>query len=95
MTGELGASVSGSLNHTAPTTNKKESPPHQKSYACDRIVIHMSTNHCILKLMKNNRESLQMWPVSKTEELFLIIIIIIIVICYSQILISHLFVNMF
>lgn len=44
MTGELGASVSGSLNHTAPTTNKKESPPHQKSYACDRIVIHVSTN---------------------------------------------------
>lgn len=44
MTGELGASVSGSLNHTAPTTNKKESPPHQKSYACDRIVTHVSTN---------------------------------------------------
>lgn len=44
MTGELGASVSGSLNHTAPTTNKKESPPHQKSYACDRIVTHLSTN---------------------------------------------------
>lgn len=54
MTGELGASVSGSLNHTAPTTNKKESPPHQKSYACDRIVTHVSTNHTAHLILKNH-----------------------------------------